>query len=125
MTKAPPRPSMSKARRLRIWERDRGVCYMCEEKVQAGERWSIEHKRPWAESFDDSDENLGVVHEDRPDCHPSKTKADVKRIAKAKAQGGETGQWARRQKNGPKLRSGPSNWPKGRKIESRGFDKRR
>lgn len=125
MTKAPPRPSMSKLRRLRIWERDKGVCYMCAEKVQAGERWDIEHKRPWAESFDDSDENLGVVHADRPECHPAKTKADVARIAKAKAQGGETGQWARRQKNGPKLKSGPSNWPKGRKLEGRGFPKRR
>ena len=38
MTKAPPRPSMSKLRRLRIWERDKGVCYMCVEKVLAGER---------------------------------------------------------------------------------------
>ncbi len=119
MTAAPPRPSMSKARRLRIWERDKGVCYLCGEKVAAGDAWEVEHKVAWALSFDDSDENLAVAHKDG--CHTLKTKGDVGRIAKAKAQGGETGQWARRQKNGPKMRSGKTTWPKGRKIASRPF----
>lgn len=123
MTKAPPRPSMSKVRRLRIWERDKGVCYLCASRVQAGEEWDVEHKTAWALSYDDSDGNLAVAH--KHGCHAAKTKVDVKTIAKAKAQAGETGQWARRQKNGPSLKSGPSNWPKGRKLESRGFDKRR
>lgn len=45
-------------------------------------------------------------------CHAQKTKAEAKMRAKAKAQGGETGQYARRQKNGSKLKS-------------RGFDKSR
>ena len=124
MTKAPPRPSMSKARRARIWERDKGVCYLCEEEVQLSERWDAEHKRPWAESFDDSDENLGVAHKDRPECHPKKTKADVKRISKAKAQGGETGQWARRQKRGHGLIQSRNEWPKGQKINSRPWPKK-
>lgn len=120
MTAAPPRPSMSKARRLRIWERDKGVCYLCGEKVAAGERWDVEHKTAWGLAFDDTDENLAVAHAERPECHPAKTKEDVPRIAKAKAQGGETGQWARRQKNGSKMKSrpfpkGPKRaWPKGR-----------
>lgn len=124
MTAAPPRPSMSKARRLRIWERDKGVCYLCNAKVQAAEAWEVEHVIPWALAFDDSDGNLKVAHKDG-DCHAAKTKVDIDRIAKAKAQGGETGQWARRQKNGPKMRPSKPNWPKGRKIESRGFPKRR
>lgn len=33
-------------------------------------------------------------------CHAQKTKAEAALRAKAKAQGGETGQWARRQKRG-------------------------
>ncbi len=41
----------------------------------------------------------------RRECHKAKTKGDVKRIAKAKRQSGETGQRARREKNGPRLKS--------------------
>lgn len=108
----PVRPSMSKARRLRIWERDGGVCWLCTHKVMAGEEWDADHVLPWALSFDDTDENLKVAHKS---CHrgeKSKTSDDVKRIAKAKRQGGvEGGQKARRDKRGFGL------------IQSRGFDK--
>ena len=105
MTKAPPRPSMSQARRLRIWERDGGVCYLCETKVKAGEAWDVEHVLAWGLSFDDSDENLKVAH--KHGCHAEKTKGDVRRIAKAKRQGGETGQAARRAKNGAQIKGRP------------------
>ena len=114
--KAPPRPSMSKLRRQRIWDRDNGVCYLCGLKVQGGQAWDVEHRIPWGLSFDDSDGNLAVAH--KAGCHAEKTKADVKQIAKAKAQAGETGQWARRKKNGPQIKSrgfqkgGPSRWSK-------------
>ena len=123
MTKAPPRPSMSKARRLRIWERDKGVCYLCGLKVAGGEPWEAEHISAWGLSFDDSDQNLAVAH--KAGCHAQKTKDDVRRIIKAKKMAGELGQRARRAKHGPSLKSGPSNWPKGRKLESRPFDKRK
>lgn len=112
------RPSMSKARRLRIWERDKGVCYLCEKKVQAGEAWECEHKLAWGLSRDDSDENLAVAHKDG--CHAKKTKDDVRMIAKSRAMAGETGQRARREKRGhgliqsrpfPKIKT---QWPKGR-----------
>lgn len=43
-------------------------------------------------------------------CHKVKTKQDHKRIAKAHRQAGRKGQYARRQKNGPQMKS-------------RGFDK--
>ena len=64
-----------------------------------------------------------------PACHRLKTDDDVARIAKAKSQGGETGQQARRRKNGPKMRGGQGfqkpppdykhNWGKGQKMPSR------
>lgn len=107
MSAAPPRPSMSKARKARIFEAHGGICYLSGRKIGPDDAWDVEHVIPWALSFDDSDANL------RPalvEPHAEKTKADVKRIAKAKAQAGETGQWARRQKNGPQ-------------IKSRGFEK--
>lgn len=119
----PVRPSMSKARRLRIWEKENGVCYLCGKKVQAGEPWDAEHVKAWDLFFDDSDENLRVAH--KLVCHKEKTDRDVKIMRKADRQGGFKGQWARRQKNGPQIKSGPSNWPKGVKIQSRGWEKKR
>jgi 5-methylcytosine-specific restriction endonuclease McrA len=55
-------------------------------------------------------------------CHADKTKSDIRRIAKAKRSAGETGQRARREK---RKAAGTQDrmWPKGRKIQSRGFEK--
>lgn len=113
--KAPPRPSMSKARRARIFEAHGRICYLTGAKIGPDDEWDVEHVIPWALSHDDSDENLRPALKDP---HKTKTKGDVTRIAKAKAQAGETGQRARRAKK-------PSKWPKGRKIQSAGFQKRK
>lgn len=53
----------------------------------------------------------------RKDCHLLKTKVDVARIAKAKRQGGETGQYARRKRREKPLINGRGD------IASRPFDK--
>lgn len=53
----------------------------------------------------------------RKPCAMEKTRTDLAQIAKAKAQGGETGQYARRQKNGSKLKSRGFD-----KTRSKGFD---
>ena len=84
MTSAPPRPSMSKARRLRLFARDEGRCWICGCKVKAGEEYDLDHVIAWAISYDDSDDNLKVAHKS---CHRgegSKTSTDVKVIAKCK-----------------------------------------
>lgn len=117
-----PRPSMSKARRLRIWEKEKGICYLCGKKVQANEKWDAEHVKAWDLYHDDSDDNLRVAHKEV--CHKEKTDRDVKIMRKADRQGGLKGQWARRQANGPKL-TGNNQWPKGQKLQSRGFDRRK
>lgn len=94
--KTPPRPSMSKARRARIFMKENGRCYLCGEQVRLGQLFEIEHRIPWALSFDDSDDNLRLAH---ATCHRTmKTGDDVRQIAKAKRQSGETGQQARRAK---------------------------
>lgn len=81
-------------------------CYFCGAKLrETGHEW--DHSIPLA---------IGGKHEAAniyclcPDCHANKTRADVAVIAKSKRQGGEKGQYARRKKNGPQLKS-------------RGFDK--
>lgn len=107
---------MSKTRRARIFEAHKGVCELCGLKIIDLD-YDIEHRIPWAVSHDDSDGNLYPAH--RP-CHDAKTAGtDAPYIAKAKAMAGETGQWARRQKNGSRLKSagfqkgGPKRkWPK-------------
>lgn len=47
----------------------------------------------------------------RKPCALEKTRADLAVIAKAKAQGGETGQYARRQKRGEGSIKSRPNWP--------------
>lgn len=89
--------------------RDDGLCYLCGLKIGLGEAYDIEHVIPWALSFDDSDENLKLAHKEG--CHASKTSKDRKAIDKAKRQGLERGQQARRKKE---------NY---RPMPSRGFDK--
>lgn len=112
--KAPPRPSMSKLRRARIFAQHDGVCELCCHKITG--LYEIEHRIAWAISRDDSDANLYPAH---PECHAVKTSGhDAPTIAKTKRMAGETGQWARRQKNGPQIKSrgfekgGPSRWSK-------------
>lgn len=118
MSAAPPRPSMSKARRARIFEARGGVCELCGQKIMDPD-YDIEHRIPWAVSFDDSDGNLYPAHKA---CHLEKTTGhDAGYIAKTKRLAGETGQQARRKKRGGssiKSAGFPKGGPK-RKIPSR------
>lgn len=99
MTDAPKRKSFTPAQRARIFSAHDGRCYLCGEKIARGTDWHVEHVIPWALTHDNSDENLRPAHPGG-ECHAAKTKADVKQIAKAKRQGGETGQQARRERRG-------------------------
>ncbi len=96
-----------------IIARQNGLCTLCGQPLVG--RIDFDHIRPLGLLGDDASDNLQAIHAEG--CHSEKTKADVKRIAKAKRQAGETGQYARRKKNGSKLQSR-------RKIVSAGFDKR-
>lgn len=80
----PVKPSMSAARRLRIFTRDGGICEICKAKVKAGEPYDIDHRIAWAIGYDDSDDNLRTVHKA---CHRdagTKTASDLKTLAKIK-----------------------------------------
>lgn len=105
------RPAMTKKRRMEVWVVRNGICYLCKCKVKAAEEWDVEHRIPWALSHDDSLANLEVAH--REGCHRAKTAKDVGAISKAKRQANETGQYARRKRNGPTMKSAP--FPKGPK----------
>lgn len=78
---ATPRRPMSQTRRLRIWEAHGGVCILCERKIQAGEKWIVEHPIALGLGGSDDDKDLGPAHET---CRRVKDKADLPAIAKAK-----------------------------------------
>lgn len=76
-----PRLAMSPTRRLRIFERHAGRCILCEQRIKAGDSWTVEHIRALGLGGADTDENCGPAHEA---CRRLKDKADVSSIAKAK-----------------------------------------
>lgn len=76
-----PRGSMSPTRRLRIFEAGRGICILCEQRIKAGDTWTVEHIRALALGGADTDDNCGPAHEA---CRRLKDKTDVASIAKAK-----------------------------------------
>lgn len=84
----------------------------CGERLEAG-KVDEEHSIPVALLGEAKPDSLW-----RRDCHKKKTAGDVKRIAKAERQAGRTGQRARRDRNGPKMKSAKRKWP------SRPFEKK-
>lgn len=103
LTDDPKRPSMSKARRARIFLAHDGMCELCGKKIIGA--YEIEHRDPWWISHRDDDDNLYPAH---PECHREKTRIDKGNIGKIKR--------IQARENGTR-RERP-------KIASRGFDKR-
>lgn len=76
------RRPMSTTRRLQIWERHKGVCVLCEIKIDGvREKWIIEHVIALGLGGADNDGNCGPAHET---CRRAKDKVDVPAIAKVK-----------------------------------------
>lgn len=77
-----PRKPMSQMRRLRIWEAHKGVCILCNRKIDGvRDEWIVEHVRALVLGGADSDENCAPAHES---CRRVKDKVDVASGAKAK-----------------------------------------
>ncbi len=115
------RKSFSAKDRLRIFTAHNGVCGLSGVKIKPGDAWHIEHRVPVALGGSNDDENLYPA---LVEPHALKTKDDVKVIRKADRQAGNKGQWARRQKRGFGLIQSRNEWPKGQKLQSRGFQKK-
>lgn len=76
------RKSFSTKERTRLFALNKGICHICDGKINANlEAWEIEHVNPLAMTGDNSDENLKLAHQK---CHAIKTKQDVALIAEAK-----------------------------------------
>jgi 5-methylcytosine-specific restriction protein A len=81
----PDRPQPTKAQKVRVWNRENGVCYLCGKPVALeGEGVRYDHREMREVSGDDSDANLFPTHER---CHQDKTSNhDAPRIAKVRRQ---------------------------------------
>jgi len=77
----PKRKSHTPLQRAKIFDAHDGICHICRQKIQVGEKWEIEHVIALEISRDDSDENKAPAH---TSCHRKKTRSDAKNIAKAK-----------------------------------------
>lgn len=80
MSYAAPRPSISKAKRARIFLAHEGICWLCKLKIAADAPYDIDHQVSRELGGSDEDDNLAPAHKD---CHKAKTKSDVKAIAKS------------------------------------------
>lgn len=80
MTYAPKRPSISKAKRARIFLAHDGICWLCKLKIAADAPYDIDHQVSRELGGSDEDDNLAPAHKE---CHKTKTKQDVAMIAKS------------------------------------------
>jgi len=80
-----------------------------------------EHWNPLGLTGTNDTENRRLL---RKPCAVSKTNADMDRIVKARRQALEVGQQARRMKRDKPLIQSRNEWPKGVKIQSRGFQRK-
>lgn len=81
----PDRPQPTKAQKVRVWNRENGICYLCGKPVaQEGPTVRYDHREMREVSGDDTDANLYATHER---CHAVKTaEHDAPRIAKVRRQ---------------------------------------
>ncbi len=78
---ATPRRGMSSMRRLKVFEVAGGICHLCSQRIQAGQKWDVEHKRALALGGADDESNMVPAHKV---CHAIKTRADNASWTKAK-----------------------------------------
>lgn len=76
-----PRKTFSKKDRARIFMQHDGICGISGVKIGPNDDWQIEHRIPLAMGGTNEDENLYPA---LVEPHKSKTKQDVKAIAKVK-----------------------------------------
>lgn len=75
------RRSLSTRDRVKVFSQGHGRCYLCKQQITPREKWEAEHPTPHAVGGSDRVEDLLPVH---VSCHATKTKNDVREIAKTK-----------------------------------------
>lgn len=60
--------------RLRVWDRERGLCHRCERKIPVGDKWIIEHRQALINGGENRETNLCLTCSW---CKPQKDAEDV------------------------------------------------
>jgi len=68
--------------RDRIFEREQHRCHLCEQDIQSGQKWDLDHVIALINGGENSEQNLKPVHRK---CHTEKTARDVAEKAKIAA----------------------------------------
>jgi len=79
-----PRKPLTPTQRLALFERFRGICALCERKIEAGDPWIDEHLRALGLGGTNEPENRGPAHTACADLKTHGKDGDLARIAKAK-----------------------------------------
>lgn len=116
MSDLPPRKRITKKMRALVFEKDHGLCYLCGGKVEASERWDLEHEIALDLGGKDEMSNYRVAH---VQCHKVKSKADAKLIAKGRRIRRNLDPETRRKSKRP-IPKPSTPWPK-RKMQGRKF----
>jgi 5-methylcytosine-specific restriction endonuclease McrA len=74
------RRKITAALKARVWTAAKGICYLCNRPIAAGEIWEVEHVKPLSMGGTDEEENLRPAH---ADCHKGKTQKEVEPRTKA------------------------------------------
>jgi 5-methylcytosine-specific restriction protein A len=76
------RKRLSTKDRVRIFELAKGVCHLCNGRIQTGQAWEVSHAVPLEMGGHDEDANRFPAHKA---CHRQQTsEIDIPQIAKAK-----------------------------------------
>lgn len=115
---ATPRTTMTLARKTRLHGLSAGLCAWCKHPVEvSGPSVVYDHRIPLTLGGSDEDENIRPLH--ATPCDKQKTALDKRIIAKVERQRKKAlGVVTRKRK---RIWRGFKPWPKGRKMQSRGF----
>lgn len=116
---ATKRQGFTKKQRQAVSDAYEGRCAGCDEKLQPG--WQVDHRKEIADGGEHAPSNWQpLCGREQNGCHAGKTAAYLTRKAKAD-------RIHKRECEGPKAPQIKSRneWPQGRQMQSRGFDKRR
>ena len=116
MSYAPKRKSISKKTRALVFEKDQGLCYLCNKPITDG-LFDVDHEIARELGGADDISNYRPAHKH---CHKAKTKEDVRLIAKGNRIIRKADPLTRKASRKP-IPSPKEPWGKGRKLVSRKF----
>lgn len=68
--------------RQRVFDREHGCCHLCEQPIQPGQKWDLDHVVALINGGENAEPNLKPAHRK---CHKDKTARDVAEKAKVAA----------------------------------------